>query len=279
MPRFSTPAWVSKHNFEYTDYTKLPAELIPGLRKKLSRFNAENPVVSIVIPAYNEELNLLKTLSSLADLETEYPTELLVINNNSKDRTQDILDACGVKTVFEGRQGISLARQTGLETAKGTYMLNADADSIYPKGWINAYTDHLAKNPSTTCVYGRYSFIPSNGGRFSLGLYEILAENLFSLRRRNKDFLNVMGFNFAFRRADGLKVGGFNTTRPRWSDGWMAMTLMELGKIHLVTSDAARVWTSDRRLMHDGGLGQAFVNRVKKELKNIPHYFRSSGQK
>ncbi|MES2389864.1 MAG: glycosyltransferase family A protein [Bacteroidota bacterium] len=280
MPRFTVPDWVRKHDIVYEDYRKLPADFIPALRAKLARFNHPEPVVSIVIPAWNEEPNILKTLSSLADIVTDYPTELVVIDNNSKDRTAKILEECGVRTVFEGRQGISLARQTGLESAKGIYHLNADADSIYPSGWVNAYAGHLEKTKDCTCVYGRYSFIPSPGNsRFTLGSYELLAENLFSFRRKNKDFLNVMGFNFAFRRADGLKVGGFNTTRPRWSDGWMAMTLMNIGRIDLVKSDDARVWTSDRRLMHDGGLGKAFINRVKKEIKNIPHYFRKGAGK
>jgi glycosyltransferase involved in cell wall biosynthesis len=272
MSRFKVPAWVKKHNIEYDDFRKIPGSKLHELSDNLRKFREQNPLVSIVIPAYNEEKNIIRTLSSLSDIKTHYPVEILVINNNSTDRTQEILDLLGVKSVFEKRQGISFTRQTGLEKAKGRYILNADSDTIYPSGWVDTFVAKL-KNPDVSCVYGRYSFIPGTGStRFKLGLYEIMAEAIFRLRRKKRDYLNVLGFNFAFRKADGIKVGGFNINRQRWQDGWMAMQLMKLGKIELVTSIDARTWTSDRRLMYDGGLFQAFAKRAKIQLSRMKEY-------
>ncbi|HRI26592.1 MAG TPA: hypothetical protein PK715_00920, partial [Chitinophagales bacterium] len=81
-----------------------------------------------------------------------------------------------------------------------------------------------------------------------------------------------MGFNFAYRRTDGLQVGGFkhNLNRKvtqRSEDGWMALELSRLGKVRLVSAQS-RVWTSDRRLLDDGSLFKAFVARVKRYLNN-----------
>jgi glycosyltransferase involved in cell wall biosynthesis len=274
MFRFILPAWVQKHNFEYEDIDSVPAEVLKRIKKGLARMNVEQPEVSIVIPAYNEEKNILRTLSSLSELKLNHPTELLIVNNNSTDGTQRILDICGVRNIFEPRQGISFTRQTGLENARGKYIMNADADSIYPEGWVNAYVKAL-QNPKVTCVHGRHSFIPGEkSSRLSLGVYEMVAESFFNLRSKQRDYFNVLGFNFAFRKADGLKVGGFNTTRQRWQDGWMAMMLKQHGEIKLVPGKDARVWTSDRRLMYDGGLFKAFINRVNKYKSRVLDYIK-----
>lgn len=266
--RLSVPDWVLQHNsHSYASSQAVPAAVIEQLRQGLARFNHPDPEVSIVIPAYNEEENILKTLSSFAAMHSSYRTELLVINNNSTDATAQLCQACGVKVIDQPVQGISYTRQRGLEEARGTYLLSADADSIYHHGWLDSYVD-LLKNPAVACVYGRYSFIPSEGTpRAVLGVYEMAAEAYFSWRSRSKPFLNVMGFNSAFRREDGLAVGGYNTTRPRWSDGWMAMLLQQQrGQLVLSPRFENRVWTSDRRLRADGSLSKAFFNRVKKSI-------------
>jgi glycosyltransferase involved in cell wall biosynthesis len=248
------------------------------IRQGLARFQAADPEVSIVIPAYNEENELLRALSSLSQQETQRRVELLVINNNSSDSTQEILDACGVRSIFEPRQGISFTRQTGLESAKGRYYLSADADSVYPPGWVDAYVNAL-EDPGTTCAYGRYSFLPSpQSKRFWLAIHEIAAESWFHFRRRNRDYLNVMGFNFAFRRKDGLDVGGFNIARQRWQDGWMAMQLGKRGKIALLLTESTRVWTSDRRLIADGNLRKAFWRRLRMHSAKLRRYLRDDAK-
>ncbi|MBC8152891.1 MAG: glycosyltransferase [Bacteroidetes bacterium] len=279
MSRLIVPNWVARHR------------TLPGnrascarLRPKLAKFRSDAPVVSIVIPAYNEEQTLLQTLSSLADQQTQVPTELIVANNNSSDRTQEILDACGVKSLFVRTQGVAHARQAGLEAAKGQLVASADADCLYPTGWVDAITRPLLR-PSVSCTYGLYSFIPSeHSSRLALELYETLSHTANWLRNINKAYLNVYGFNFAFRRGDAIDVGGFalDTGREgslaelaaegklpppsgRCEDGWMALSLVQAGKgtICRVTDADAHVWTSDRRLIADGSLGKAFTNRLR----------------
>jgi hypothetical protein len=60
----------------------------------------------------------------------------------------------------------------------------------------------------------------------------------------------------------------------KWEDGMMAKRLQDqFGKIALVATSDSRPWTSDRRLMADGGLFKAFVRRLKKEFKSFMNYF------
>jgi glycosyltransferase involved in cell wall biosynthesis len=193
-----------------------------------------------------------------------------VVNNNSNDGTQEILDMTGVQSIMVKQQGVTYARQAGLELAKGQYILSGDADSIYPPDWGNEFVDFLEKNQDTACVYGNYSFIPTHRfGRLILGFHELAAELFFRKRRQSHPFINVVGFNCAFRRGQALETGGydhdfFHANNNRGEDGYLAMNLAgKFGTIeHVPTTN--RVWTSDRRLLEDGSLVRAFFNRVKR---------------
>jgi glycosyltransferase involved in cell wall biosynthesis len=274
MQKFIYPDWVARHNYSYTKLSEIPTQLLEDLRQKLERFNIDAPEVSIVIPAYNEEAELLKSLSSFSELTIPLKTEIIIANNNSTDRTQALLDTLGVKSVFQPLQGVSYARQAGLEAARGTYILNGDADSIYAPDWGIAHVEILRTQPDVTCVYGRYSFVPTeDSSRFRLALHELAAETAYALRGKGMESASVRGCNFAYRKADAMKVGGFKhnldrSNTARCEDGWMALELSELGKIHyLGTSD--QVWTSSRRLLEQGSLLRATYSRFKLYMREF----------
>jgi glycosyltransferase involved in cell wall biosynthesis len=284
MNRFTTPTWVHRHSSGWRDADRLDDVRLDLIRQKLQRFRPEQPEISIVIPAYNEERLILRTLSSLADSRTNRPTEILVANNRSTDRTQELLDRVEVRSVYVPTPGVAYARQAGLEAARGTLVLNADSDCLYPPAWIEAMTEPL-RHSAVACVYGTYSFLPGDGAsgtssRLTLGAYEWFSERAARARRADREFVNVLGYNFGFRRADALAVGGFNlraghqggtAAAGACEDGWMAMSLMKLGRLHQVTASEARVWTSARRLQADGSLAHAFWKRARRELtRRVP---------
>ncbi|WP_457849427.1 glycosyltransferase family A protein, partial [Staphylococcus aureus] len=87
---------------------------------------------------------------------------------NSKDQTEALVKATGIPCITELEQGITVARNAGLAVANGKYILNADADTIYPKDWIEQMIKPLAERENIAAVYGRFSFIPIAGtSRFS----------------------------------------------------------------------------------------------------------------
>ncbi|MBS1516398.1 MAG: glycosyltransferase [Bacteroidetes bacterium] len=277
MSRFSIPHWVKENLYEYDGVDGLNEEFYKGVSERFKKFHHPEPVVSVVIPVWNEEKNIAHTIYTLSNIQTNHPAEIIFVNNNSTDRTQELLDRCGVKSIFNPKQGISYTRQMGLENAKGTYYLSADSDSLYPSNWIDSYVDAL-KDKSVSVAYGPYSFIPpGNTSRFTMGIYEIVSETLFALRRKRRGYLNVMGFNSGYRREDALKIGGYNLNRTIWEDGWMAFQLMKHGKIKFVKD--ARVWTEARRLMVDGSIWGAVKRRVKKEITRIYEYIFPKKQK
>lgn len=270
--RFTTPEWVKRHYFDFRNYDEVPTSKIKVIERNMSKFQVEDPIVSIVIPAYNEEENLLSTLSSFSELRPRVPTELLVVNNNSNDRTQEILDRCGVTSIFQPIQGRTYARQLGLEKAKGKIILSADADSIYPSDWGNQFVQTLLNRENVAVVYGRYSFIPSKSiNRLGLAMHEFGGELMFDRRKGIDLCINAVGFNTGFRKAQALAVGGYDPKKlefenQRSEDGWLAQSLYKkFGGIELVPSNN-RVWTSDRRLLDEGSLTRASVNRVVRYL-------------
>ncbi len=284
MNFFRLPGWVEPHlysNKRFSDFT--PYE-IEALRQKLKPFNHPNPEVSVVIPAWNEENNIYRALSSLADSRSRFATEIIVVNNNSTDNTQQVLDALGVRSYVQPLQGTQHARQMGLEKTRGKYHLCADSDTIYPPEWINYMIEPLMTDKRISCVYGNYSFLPPEGhSRMGLALYELAGEVVIRLRQHGgNEFINAYGFDMGFETQKGLLSGGFLISGNRkydnikgsdfineCEDGRMALNLvMSFGRLHRVTSKKARVFTSSRRLMDDGSIWKAFMNRFRRQLQN-----------
>ena len=196
----------------------------------------------------------------------------MVVNNNSTDDTQKILDVCGVRSIFQPIQGRTYARQLGLEMAKGKIVLSADADSIYPNDWGNDFVRALLNDEDIAVVYGRYSFIPGDGSRrIGLAIHEFGGELMFKRRKGVDLCINAVGFNSAFRREQAIAVGGYDPQmldfeNQRSEDGWLAQSLYKkYGKIKLVKTPN-RVWTSDRRLLEEGSLAKASFNRIIRYL-------------
>lgn len=266
MRPIAIPNYISS-NYYLTEAPEINCNRIKTAYQQLQK----GPIqVSVVIPAYNEENNILRTLSSLANNQSKWSVEIIVVNNNSKDRTKELVEASGVTCILETVQRISAARNAGLRAANGKYVLTADADTIYPQNWIDLMIDPLETQTGIAICYGRFAHIPTaRTPRIVYFFYEYIAD---LSRWFNKTFreeaVNVYGFNSCFRKADGLAVDGFNFPAGAGEDGWFALKLREqgYGKLHQVTDPLALVWTTDRRMQKDGGLFVGIVKRLKKML-------------
>lgn len=284
MSRFTLPAWVKAILEKPIRLSENTPEYIAELKSKLQKLQHPEPVVSVVIPAWNEEEGILHTLISLAETNTKFPVELLVVDNNSTDGTAALLQTLGVRTLLEKKQGVGHARTAGMHAARGKCILTADSDSLYPPGWITSMTQAMMSDPQVYCVHGTYSFLPgTNTPRWQYGCYEMLSSVVIRRKERHSPFLNVLGYNSGFIREKGIAVNGYDIEVQRTfrgkpgdnsghaaEDGMMALRLQQAGgRIAAIYDEAARVWTSDRRIEIDGGLRKALVLRFKKHLFNI----------
>ena len=93
---------------------------------------------SIIIPAYNEEDYLAKTLTALEDAMShiERSSEIIVVDNNSNDRTAEIAKQHNTQVVFEAINQISRARNAGARLAQGRYLIFVDADTHLQTGLL-----------------------------------------------------------------------------------------------------------------------------------------------
>lgn len=92
--------------------------------------------LSIIIPAYNEERCLEACLDAIAE-QTEAPDEVIVVDNNSTDRTAEIAQSYAFVTVVkEPQQGRVYARSRGFNVAKNDIIARIDADTVLPTDWV-----------------------------------------------------------------------------------------------------------------------------------------------
>ena len=108
------------------------------------------PLLSIIIPAYNEERRLPGTLDEIHQFLSEqtYSYEVLVVENGSSDRTLEIAQAYQgrfpyIKALHEDGRGKGLAVRAGMLAAEGEYRFICDADLSMPIAEVNRFIPPL----------------------------------------------------------------------------------------------------------------------------------------
>lgn len=261
MRPVSIPGYVT----QILGYTE--QQQVAEAHKAYSSADHSHPLVSVVIPAYNEEEHILRPLLSISRNVSKFSFEIIVVNNNSTDRTEELIRATGITCINESKKGVTAARTAGLMAAKGKYIINADGDSIYPPCWIDELITPLEEGDNICVAYGRFAFLPDpKTGRFSYFIYENIADLLRLYKRKAKDeAMNVYGCSSAFRKEECLQVDGYEHPPGTGEDGYLALKLRNkgFGKLHYVHTMRALVWTIDRHLQQDGGLWKALFMRIK----------------
>lgn len=269
------PTYIKDYQaYNYRPMEEIPDEVFEATRERLAALQSDKPLVSLVLIAYNEQDYIFATLYSLSFLKSKYPVELMVVNNNSTDRTQEFLDRCGVPTVFEKSQGYAFARQAGLKIARGKYVISGDTDTLYPPGWVDPLIGPMEKDQKVVCTYSRFAFYRDDHDYdFSLWLYERARLMDIYFKSFRRPHLNVRGFSMAFRKSTAEEIGGYNTNVYRGSDGYLGLELLNRGKVMLVSSRESMVFTNMRRTQMDGSLMKAFLKRSAVTFRYFFHMF------
>jgi glycosyltransferase involved in cell wall biosynthesis len=91
--------------------------------------------ISVIIPALNEEKTIKQTIGSIPKEKLEqmgYALQVLIVDNNSKDRTGEFAREAGADVVFEPKRGYGQAYKAGFANARGDILVTGDADATYP---------------------------------------------------------------------------------------------------------------------------------------------------
>lgn len=246
----------------------VPEETIEKVRQQLKKNQSEEPLASVVLIAHNEEKHLLACVWSLVANHHDFPIEILAVNNNSTDGTEEVLKSLGVTYYNETKKGPGHARQCGLNHARGKYHICIDADTIYPPHHIETHVKELMK-PGVACSFSLWSFmVDENHSRFGLWCYESLRDVHLRLQAIKRPELCVRGMVFGFNTELGRRFG-FRTDIIRGEDGSLALAMKPYGKLVFITSRKARALTSNGTLNNEGSLLNNVWIRVKKAAKGI----------
>ena len=121
----------------------------------------ESILITVAICTFNRAESLRRTLDSLTAMQVpgDLAWELVVVNNNSTDKTNEIIEKYGdrlpVRREFEVRPGLSNARNRAIDTARGEYIVWTDDDVVVEPGWLRAYADAFRRWPGAAVFGGR----------------------------------------------------------------------------------------------------------------------------
>src|SRR5262245_33102094 len=117
-----------------------------------------DPVLSIVIPCYNQGNYLKEALDSVEMYDGNYLYEIIIINDGSTEvdtiRILGELREKGYTILNQNNQGLSMARNNGIAFAKGKFFLPLDADNKIRPAYIEKGIAILEKNSNVGVVYG-----------------------------------------------------------------------------------------------------------------------------
>lgn len=264
--------WYDKYISIYgKSYYEIPDDIFDEIKTKLARKQSADPLVSIVVIAYNEEKRLPACLWSLSDLISRYSIEIIGVNNNSNDRTEEVYQRLGLPYYTETSQSPGFARKCGLDHAKGKYHFCIDADTFYPPLYVDLMMQKLSKS-DVSCVSSFWSFFPDeNHSAFGLFLFELIRDTFLFVQHFKRPELCVRGMVFAFKSDFARKVT-IRTDIRRGEDGSLALSLKPYGKIAFLYNRNARPVTGYGTIGSQS-LWQSFIQHVKIQSKGISRIF------
>ena len=212
--------------------------------------------LAFVIPAYNEEALIGKCVESvLAEVKrTGRDCEIVVVNNNSTDRTREIASSyAGARVVDETQKGLVSARDGGFKATTAELVANIDGDTIVPPGWLDTVFSEFEKDPKLVCLSGPYVYYDLNlWQRFLVGGFYGLTTVIYWINRYVFRVGSVVqGGNFVFKRDAWTKAGGFNREIKFYGeDTDVAVRLSKVGNVKF--THRLKMQTSGRRLAEEG---------------------------
>lgn len=193
-------------------------------------------MLSVIIPAYNEEKRIAACLGSLARQETCERFEVILVDNDSTDSTVAIAKryegALNLRIVFESERRRGSARQRGFAEAKGDILFSTDADSRPKADWIESFMRVFRAEPDTVAV----TSLPWIDDCHPLVNGTVNGSYFLFLQcyRAFKDHWLLPGFNFAVRASAYRKTQGFRTGADLGEDAELSELVSRTGTIRFV---------------------------------------------
>lgn len=190
----------------------------------------------------------------------DIPTEVIVVNNASTDRTREIaLTFPGIHVVDEPRKRLTQARQAGFRASSGDFIANVDADSRLTPGWVATVLAAFAETPSLVALSGPLIYYDlTTQQRSMVHLFYAIAMATYLVNRHIlRQGSMVQGGNFVVERRALEAIGGFNLGISFYGeDTDIARRLSAAGIVRFTPK--LKMFSSARRLKREGMLQMAF---------------------
>jgi len=196
--------------FGITDAARLPkagyhatSEVFDSSPTKLLE---SSPKVSVVVCSYNGGRTLAQCLQSLAKLD--YPDyEVIVVDDGSTDDTGQILDRFPeVRAIRQSNEGLSAARNVGLQQASGSIVAYTDSDCFVDPDWLTLLVDQLQRTGAA--AVGGPNLTPDDGWLASC--VSASPGQPTHVLHNDQEAEHIPGCNMAFRRESLLAINGFD---------------------------------------------------------------------
>ena len=107
----------------------------------------EHPLVSVIIPVYNREKFLAAAINSVF-AQTYRPIQVIIVDDGSTDRSGEIARSYrDVEYIYQENQGVSVARNTGIDTAKGEFIAFLDSDDLWLPHKLETQINYMLEHP------------------------------------------------------------------------------------------------------------------------------------
>ncbi len=216
--------------------------------------------ISIIIPLYNEEKLIAGTLQSIMRAKTNFELdsnnnlEVIIVDNNSTDKSIEICKKFNVKIVTEKIHNIAKVRNTGAKHATGDVLCFLDADS---KVSTNIFTLIAERMSSDEYIGG--------GTKFKLDKNNLLFKLIYIGSNVFTRISGLSGVLIYLKREDFEKIGGFNENYYAAEDIDFVLKMKNLGKVYnkkfsninqgyVVTSSRKFQTVTFKDLVFQGGL-------------------------
>lgn len=201
-------------------------------------------MISFVVPAFNEELELPATIAAIRQAAlagAAEPFEIIVVDDGSTDATAELAERLGASVVSINRRHIAAARNAGARAAKGDVLFFVDADTRISALHVSDAVAALKAGCSGGGAYVRPDGFVPMWGRIFVALFSFF---YFRLKLGAGAFLFTTKSNFD-------AVGGFDEQYFAGEEIYFSLALRKLGRFMVLTEP---VLSSGRKLrMYSAG--------------------------
>ncbi|MFZ3009727.1 MAG: glycosyltransferase family 2 protein [Candidatus Microsaccharimonas sp.] len=166
--------------------------------------------ISVVIPAYNEAIDIASCLEAFSN-QTVAPKEIIVVDNNCTDDTVKIATEFPlVRIVKEKNKGITYARTAGFNAANYDIIARTDADTIVSPNWIETIEKHFNEDETLQGITGAVSARELSPGK-TQWFKSLSAFTRWVAKKAikyDRPYPLMVGHNMAVRRSAWQQVAG-----------------------------------------------------------------------